>query len=102
MVSFKGSHLLLNAEIASTVFGAASHALVHYVKDQNHLLVTPNPNVWFTKMYKAAPYLIKERNIKGDKTIALTDMIIDHNLNPNNDNLSFDWIAKTKLLKIKL
>ncbi|MEX0273509.1 MAG: hypothetical protein AB3N16_03940 [Flavobacteriaceae bacterium] len=84
------------------IFGEVNYAYVSYLKDHNRLLVTPVTSQWFVKMYKPTQFLLKERNLKGDKTMAIREILLDNDLNMTDRNLEFEIVEKTKLIKVAL
>ncbi|MEM6893151.1 MAG: hypothetical protein AAF554_05625 [Bacteroidota bacterium] len=101
-VVLRSSHVLLKAELVQKVFQQIHYAYVTYVKDKKHLLVTPVSSQWFVKMYEPTQFLLKDRNLKGDKVLAVREIFIDNDLNSSDRELSYEWIEKTNLLKISV
>ncbi|KAB8152627.1 hypothetical protein EZY14_012445 [Kordia sp. TARA_039_SRF] len=103
MVSLKSSHIYLNNELVKTVFGNIHYAYAVYNSNQKQLLITPVSSQWFVKMYESpAQFLLKDRNLKGDKTLAIREILIDNDLDTSDRNLEFELVEKTSLLKIIL
>jgi len=101
-IRLQSSHVQLSAALAEKVFNKIHYAYVTYVKDKGHLLITPVNSQWFVKLYEPTQFLLKDRNLQGDKTIALRELFIDHDLDPADRELDFEWIEKTNLLKISI
>ena len=53
-------------------------------------------------MKKPAQFLLKDRNLKGDKTLAIREILIDNDLEIYDRELDYEVIEKTNLLKIKV
>ncbi len=102
MVALKSSHIQLDNSIVSTVFQNIHYAYVTYLESQKRLLVTPVSSQWFVKVYKPTQFLLKDKNLKGDKAIAIREILIDNNLNAIDRNLDYEIIEKTNLIKISL
>jgi len=102
IISIKAFHIYLEADLVRSVFKDESHAFVKYLEDQKQLLITPVSSKWFVKMYGPAQFLMKSRNLKGDKTLALHEIFIDNDLDGTERQLDFEYIERTKLIKIKL
>ena len=103
MVSLKSSHIYLESELVKNVFGNIHYAYAVYNLEQKRLLITPVSSQWFVKIYeKPAQFLLKDRNLKGDKTLAVREILIDYDLESSDRTLEFELIEKTKLLKIKV
>jgi hypothetical protein len=101
-ISLKSSHIYLENELVETVFESIHYAYVKYLKEQKLLLITPVSSQWFVKMYEPTQFLLKSRNLKGDRTLAIREILIDNDLDANDRDLEFEIIEKTKLIKIKL
>ncbi len=101
-ISLKSSHIYLENELVETIFENIPYAYIKYLKDQNRLLITPVSSQWFVKMYEPTQFLLKSRNLKGDRTLAIREILIDNDLDANDRDLEFEIIEKTKLIKIKL
>ncbi|MEQ9165804.1 MAG: hypothetical protein RLO12_06085 [Fulvivirga sp.] len=102
MVTLKSSHLCLEKELVTTIFKAISYAYVTYRKEQKQLLVTPVSSIWFTKMYEPTQFLLKEKNLKGDRSLAIREILIDNELDMVDRALDYEVVEKTNLLKIYL
>jgi len=101
-VSLKSAHIYLPKEIADRIFGDITFAYVTYVKEQQNLLLTPVSSVWFTKVYEPKQLMLKARNLDGDKTVAIHELLIDHELDGTDRPLTYEIIDRTKLIKIAL
>jgi len=101
-ISLKSSHIYLESELVEPIFGNIHYAYVKYLPDQKRLLITPVSSQWFVKMYQPTQFLLKSRNLKGDKTLAIHEILIDNDLDTRDRGLDFEIIEKTKLIKIIL
>ncbi len=101
-ISLKSSHIYLENELVEAIFENIHYAYIKYLKDQNRLLITPVSSQWFVKMYEPTQFLLKSRNLKGDRTLAIREILIDNDIETKNRDLDFEIIEKTKLIKIKL
>ncbi|MEM9051974.1 MAG: hypothetical protein AAGC47_07985 [Bacteroidota bacterium] len=101
-IALKSSHIYLSGEIANYVFGNVIHAYVNYAEDQDRLLITPVSSAWFTKMYEPNQLMLKERNLRGDKTLAIHEILIDHEIDPADRELEYEVVERTQLIKVKM
>ncbi len=101
-ILLKSSHIYLENELVVSVFENIHYAYIKYLTDQKRLLITPVTSQWFVKMYEPTQFLLKSRNLKGDKTLAIREILIDNDLMMNDRELEFEIIEKTKLIKISL
>ncbi len=101
-VSLKSSHVYLDSELVETVFQNIHYAYVTYVKAQKRLLITPVSSQWFVKLYEPTQFLLKSRNLKGDRTLAIREILIDNDLDMTDRALNFEIVERTNLIKIAL
>ena len=102
MIWLKSAHVYLDSQLVNSIFEDVDYAYVSYIASQQKLLITPVTSLWFPKMYAATQFLLKTRNLKGDKTLAIREILIDHDLDLSDRNLEYEVITKTKLVKITL
>lgn len=98
----KASHLQVDRQLAAEVFGADQNALIVYYPDKQSLLIAPVSDTLFKQLHKAGQYLIKDRNAYGDKTIALHDLLIDHQLDATDRELDYEWQRELGILNVKM
>ena len=101
-VRLKSSHLLIDHEVASEVFGNDLNAHVVYYSERRTLMVAPKSDELFKKLHKANQHMLKERNLKGDKTIALHEMLIDNEIDDTDRDLAYDLQPGLGILNVKL
>lgn len=101
-ITLKTSHIYLDSEIVKTFFEDVNFAFIVYNEEQKSILISPVTSVWFKKMYKPAQFILKSRNLKGDKTLAIREILIDNDLDDSDRELKADYILKTKLIKVAI
>ncbi|MDO6811088.1 hypothetical protein Q4603_20875 [Zobellia galactanivorans] len=101
-ISLKTSHIYLDHELIAPIFGETQYAYVTYVREQCTILITPVTSQWFVKMYKPTQFLLKTRNLKGDKTLAVRELLIDNDLDMTDRELDYEIIEKTRLIKVAI
>ncbi len=99
-VTLKSSHIYLESKVIKEFFEGTNVAFAVYIKEQKSILITPVTSAWFKKMYNPAQYILKARNINGDKTLAIGNIIIDNDLDVTDRELDAEFIEKTKLIKV--
>ena len=99
-VTLKSSHIYLESDLVNTIFGNIHFAYVTYVEEQKRILITPVSSQWFVKMFKPTQFLLKSRNLKGDRTLAVREIFIDNNLDTTDRDLEYEIVKKTKLIKV--
>jgi len=89
-ISLKSSHLLIDHEIANEVFGSDQNALVVYYPTRRSLMVAAKSDELFKSLHKANQHMLKDRNLKGDKSIALHEMLIDNEIDDTDRGLVYE------------
>ena len=56
----------------------------------------------FKKIHKAGQQMLKDRNLKGDKSIALHEILIDHQIDETDRELTYELAPGMKILNVKL
>ncbi len=101
-MELRSSHIQLDSTLVESVFGAVHYAYVAYVTEQEKLLITPVSSQWFVKMHEPNQFLLKSRNLKGDKTLAIREILIDNDLDASDRELKYEVVEKTNLIKVAL
>ncbi|MEM6515938.1 MAG: hypothetical protein AAF688_07120 [Bacteroidota bacterium] len=101
-VALTSSHIFLDSSLVELIFQNIHYAYVTYLKSQNKLLITPVSSQWFVKLYEPTQFLLKARNLKGDRTLAIREILIDNDLDMADRPLDFEIIEKTNLIKVLL
>lgn len=101
-VSLKSSHLYISATIASKVFGRESNVYVVYYPDRRSLMLAPVSDELFKKLHKAKQQMLKDRNLKGDKTVALHEVLVDHQIDATNRDLEYTLEESLGILSVNL
>lgn len=101
-ILLKSCHVILPYELVKQIFGSVSYAYVSYVSTNQTLLITPVTSTWFANMHKPSQFLLKERNIKGDKSLAIREIMIDNDLNETDRSLLYEVVTNTNLIKISI
>ncbi|WP_286812359.1 MULTISPECIES: hypothetical protein [unclassified Maribacter] len=84
------------------VFDNIHYAYVTYVVAQGKMLITPVSSQWFVKMHEPTQFLLKSRNLKGDRTLAIREILIDNDLDTSDRVLHYEVVEKTNLIKIDM
>ena len=56
----------------------------------------------FKSLHKAKQYMLKDKSVNGDKSIALHELIIDNEIDSSDRELEFEVQAELKILNVKL
>ncbi|MEM6345642.1 MAG: hypothetical protein AAF927_17250 [Bacteroidota bacterium] len=101
-VYFQSSHICFAAEVVNQVFKAEDNAYMAHYPDKGYLLFAPVSSPFFKKMHPATQHMLKAKNLKGSKSIALHELIIDHELSFTEGALQYEILEKANMLKIQL
>ena len=100
-VKLRTQHLLIDAALAAEVFGASAQVHTVFYANQQSLLLAPMEDELFAKIHKTALQMLKSRNLQGDKSISLQELIIDHDLDDSDRDLEFSHQPGIQLLQVK-
>lgn len=95
-------HLWLSAEVAEGLFQNERQIYIVYYDNLGMLLLAPMSDTLFKQVHKCALVMLKDRNLKGDKTLSLQEIIIDHDLDDTDRSLSFTNEPGLNILQVKL
>jgi hypothetical protein len=101
-VRLQSSHLYLDAEIVRELFGTANKVDMVYYPERNSLLLCATDKEFFHKMHKTKLVNLKDRNLKGDKTITLQELLIDNDIDDTDRDLEYNIRTETKILNVRL
>ena len=101
MVRLKNGHLYVDAPIVQQAFGDDPQVSVVYYPDRQTLLVAGKSKAFFEKMHQTNWVVLKDRNLAGDKTVYLREILIDHDLDESDRDLTYD-LKTTGILAVTL
>lgn len=101
-VQLKRQHLYLDAEVAANAFGTERQVYTVYYDNLGMLLLAPMSDATFKQAHECALVMLKDRNLNGDKSLSLQEIIIDHDLDQSDRPLPFTSAPGLKMLQVKL
>ncbi len=101
-VRLQASHLHIDHEVVTEIFGEEHNVYMVYYPDRRTLMLAPVSDEVFKNLHKAGQQMLKDRNLKGDKTIALHETLIDHQVDATNRDLEYEWQKGLGILNVKL
>ena len=101
-VRLQGTHLLIDHEIVQTIFGEDTVAYVVYYPERKTIMLAAYSDELFKKLHKTAQQMLKDRNLKGDKSLALGEVLIDNQLDESDRDLEYKVEAALGVLSVKL
>ena len=101
-ISLKASHLLIAHEIASEIFNEETNIYAVYYPNRKTLMLAPISDTIFKQLHKANQHMLKDRNLKGDKTVALHELLIDNQIDSQDRQLEYEVQSELGVLSVKL
>ena len=99
-VRLKTNHLYIESALAKDAFGDAPQVYIVYYPNKHSLLLAPMHDEFFPKLHKANLQMLKTRNLQGDKTIYMREMMIDNDIDETDRDLEYNYIPGGQLLSI--
>jgi len=101
MLQLKSGHLLFDSELVNQLFGNEEQVNTVYYPERKDLLIAPRSKTFFQKLHKTSWTALKLKNPKGDKTIFIRDLLLDHDIDDTDRQLEFE-VKSTGIIEIKL
>lgn len=101
-VRLSHSHLCLDHDLVKAIFKQHGAALLTYQRDKGQLLIAPSTNNWFTKVHEAEQYLLKVKNSKGDRSIAIHSLLLDFEIDDSDRSLPYEVNQKAGWIRVAL
>jgi len=95
-------HLVISKNIADELFKDVQSVYVNYISDVKKIFVVPSDDLVFKKMHDPLQLLLKDKNISGEKSIALHELIIDHELDDTDRIVNLEIRLSKRMLVIQL
>ena len=97
----KNGHILIPAAIAGKWLDEDNHVNMVYYPERNQLLIAARSRTFFEKMHKTKWMVLKDKNLLGDKTLYVREILIDNDLDEADRPLRFE-MKKTGIVTIDL
>ncbi|WP_375448046.1 hypothetical protein [uncultured Fibrella sp.] len=101
MIRLKNSYLLVEVAVAGVAFGSDLQVSVVYYPDRQTLLVAGKSKGFFEKLHKTSWLLLKDRNLLGDKSVNIRELLIDNDIDDTDRDLPYE-LKTTGILSITL
>lgn len=99
-ISLRSSHLIIDAVIANAFFIDESHVNIVYYSERRTLLMAPASDDLFKGLHKTSMVMLKLKNGKGDKSVTIQEIVIDHDIEPTDRDLAFKAEIALKVISI--
>lgn len=101
-VYVEAGHICIKKNIAEKIFGAETVVFsVFYTKD-NTFMISPTSEELFKTIHKANQQMLKSKNINGDRSISIQELLLDNDIDGNDRDLEFVAEEALHILKVKL
>ncbi|MDX1907718.1 MAG: hypothetical protein SF053_11840 [Bacteroidia bacterium] len=101
-IYLKNQHVWLPAALASEVLGEVAQVFVVYDPAAACLRIAPMDHPDFAARHKASLQMLKNRNLQGDKTISVQEILIDHLLDDSDRPLDAGTDPEGRILQVIL
>ncbi|MBL7784240.1 MAG: hypothetical protein JNM22_23600 [Saprospiraceae bacterium] len=101
-IKLRTQHLWISSDIARTVFGDQDKVYTVYYPQLHALLLAPMDDEIFPTIHKGGLQMLKTRNLEGDKTISLQEIIIDNDLDDSDRELLYMHQPGVRMLHVTL
>lgn len=95
-------HLWLSATLAKDALNDERQIYAVYYPQRGALLLAPMSDSAFKALHECSLVMLKDRNLKGDKSLSLQEIIIDNDLDATDRPLEFTTKKGLQLLQVLL
>ncbi|MCD8539343.1 MAG: hypothetical protein LRY55_05960 [Leadbetterella sp.] len=83
--------MIIEAGIVEKYFGTEEHVHLVFHPDKQEILVAPRSLAFFEKLHKNAEWTaLKLKNAKGDRSISVRHILLDHDLDMEDRELKYE------------
>lgn len=101
-IVLKSSHLILAPSLVNNILEGSDTVYVAYQAQNQALLVSPKANSWFPKLHQAEEFLLKNKDLKGTRSVAIREILLDHEIDDADRHLTYTFHETNRFLKIDL
>ncbi len=100
MIQLKNKHIYLPKDIVEQLCGQEEKVNFVFYPERKNLLLAGRDKTFFEKLHKVQWTVLKLRNIIGDRTMAVEDLLIDHEIDADDRVLNFE-LKQSGILSIQ-
>lgn len=100
-IRLQSSHLVIDQELVTEAFGSDLNVYLVYYPLRRTMMLAPVSDEVFKSLHKAGQRMLKDRNLRGDKTIALHELLIDNQLDDTDRDLEYDLPPGLGILSVR-
>ena len=101
-VRLRRQHLWISADLAKEAFGGERQIYAVYYDNLGSLLLAPMSDTMFKQAHECALVMLKDRNLAGDKSLSMQEIIIDNELDDSDRELDYTAAPGLQMLQVKL
>jgi hypothetical protein len=101
-VKLRTQHLWISGDLVAATLGDTPQVYTVYYPKQHALLLAPMDDDIFPTIHKGGLQMLKNRNLEGDRTISLQEIIIENDLDDTDRELVFIHQPGMRMLHITL
>ncbi|TAD81468.1 MAG: hypothetical protein EAY75_17715 [Bacteroidetes bacterium] len=88
-VVLQNRHLLIAAAVANNFLADSTHINMVYYAQRSTLLLAPAADELFKGLHKTSMQMVKNKNLLGDKSISLEELLIDNEIDDTDRPLTY-------------
>jgi hypothetical protein len=100
-MKLQNGHIIFPSEIIQEILENEVQINWVFYPDRNTLLIAGKSKKFFEKLHKTDWQTLKDKNLKGDKSLFIRAILIDNDLDDSDRNLDFE-IKNSGIISIKL
>lgn len=102
LVHLINKHIIIDHQLAENLFEGNSQVNWVYYPARHTILVAAQHDDHFKSLHKTAMSMLKFKNSKGDRSMAIEELLIDHDINVSDRALDYVADDRMKILSIIL
>jgi hypothetical protein len=100
-MKLQNGHIIIPADIVKEVLENEVQINWVFYPERSTILIAGKSKIFFEKLHKTDWQTLKDKNLKGDKSLFVRAILIDHDLNETDRELDFE-IKNTGIISINL
>jgi hypothetical protein len=101
-VRLRAAHLVIPATIANRIFGPTFNVHLVYYPQKRSLLIAGAEDELFRQLHKSKQHLLKAGDARGNRSIALHELLIDHSIPGEDRTLPYEAEEGLGVLNVSL
>ena len=102
MIKLSNAHIIIESDVISKLFNGEERVAWIYYPQRKSLMIAASADELFKSLHKTTVSVLKYRNSKGDRSLDILSVIIDHDIDNTNRELPYRTDKDMKVLTITL